>query len=710
MELREFLSKLDGVEPYGHGQFAARCPAPGHPDVKPSLTIHAGKQGGVVIKCQRGCETKDVVAGLGLTLADLMGEPYCVTEYPYEDGDGRTLYTVERWANPKTFRVRPGLPAPAQRVLFQLDAIAWCRRSDFPIYVVEGERDCETLRLKGIAATCNVGGANKWLPHYNDMLAGLDVIVVADNDEPGVQSARTIAGELRHTAKSVTLKHSPIGSDVTDLVEAGYTVDALQDLPMDGAAYYHADLIQARTVTWAWNGYIPFGKVTFIEGDPGDGKSMLTLDLVARFTTGTAMPDGSSGTDPFMVAVVSAEDDPADTIVPRLVAAGANLERVVLVPHGPTPDLPFELARDIPWLRDFCVARGIKVVVFDPVNAFLTERTDTHNDSSTRRGLMPLKTLAAITGAAVLGVRHLNKGGAGIKAIYRSGGSIAFVGMARAAFLVAPKPTEPDVRVMACVKMSVARKPPTLTYTIEQNDQGHPYLSWGAAIEATAQDILDGPEHPEESDPEEEAGKRRARVEERRFLFDLLADGPMAWTDIVAAGKTEGFSARTLERARVEVSFVESVRLSIDDGAGGKTVRTVWQRVPEWTSTESNQGSPLLHKATTPGAQETSQSAGAVANWLHTESPEPQNAEQVSRFFAPITESDENPGDDGSTLPLSQQEGWSPVPVEKWPSGQVPEDGNSACSICGDGDNLTLHERFGWRCAEHHPTNRGEDL
>lgn len=646
MELTEFLSKLDAVEPYGDGQYMARCPA--HQDAKPSLSVHAGRNGGVLVKCQRGCETKDVVAGLGLTLADLMGEPYVEAEYAYTDEAGRVRYVVQRWANPKTFRVHPGLPIPAWRVLYQAEAIAWCRANDKPVYVVEGERDVETLKARGIAATCNVGGANKWLPHYNELFYDLDVVVIADNDDPGVQSARTIVAELRRFARSVSLKYSPIGSDVTDLLEAGYSIDALQDLPVEGAAYYVASQIQPRKVDWLWKGYIPFGKVTFIEGDPGDGKSLLTLDLIARLTTGAAMPDGWAGVDPIMTAVVSAEDEPADTITPRLLAAGANLDRVVIIPHGITPDHPFELARDIPPLRDFCVSKGIRVVIFDPVNAFLGERVDSHNDSSTRRGLMPLKTLASVTGAAVIGIRHLNKGGVGVKAIYRSGGSIAFVGMARAAFLVAPKPTDPTVKVVACVKMSLARKPPSLTYTIEANGDGEPYLLWGPTIDATAQEILDGPEPGLDEDKADElVGKRNARDRARQFLFDVLDTGPMAWNDIVesAAGDHE---ARTLRRARDELVTVESFREMVD----GKS-RTMWRRKAD-ANTDSN--------------------------------------------------------GDKSTWPLVHSEEWRAATPPSGQVAKSPDPPHATCSLCEETEGLELHDRIGLRCAEHHPVNRGEDL
>jgi hypothetical protein len=709
VELDEFLSKLDGVEPYGVGQYSARCPAPAHVDVKPSLTVHAGRHGGVVAKCQRGCKIEDVVTGLGLTLADLMGAPYIEAEYEYRNETGKTVYTVERWANPKTFRIRPGLPLPAQRVMYQVDAIQWCRENEFPIYLVEGEKDCETLRLKGIPATTVVGGAGKWQPQYTDALAGLDVIVVADNDEVGVASARSIVEQIRRYARSVALKYSPVGKDVSDLVEAGYTLDALRDLPLEGGAVYVASQIQPKAVRWLWPGHIPYGKVTFIEGDPGDGKSLLTVDLAARLSAGREMPGGAGAVEPVKVALVSGEDDPDDTIVPRLNAAGANLDNVLIVPHGPSPDLPFELARDWLWLRDYCMTHGVGVVVFDPVNAFLGEKTDTHNDSSTRRGLMPLKILASTTGAAVIGVRHLNKGNVGTKAIYRSGGSIAFVGMARAAFLVAPNPRDREVRVLACVKMSLARKPPSLTYTIEGDGDASPRLVWGEAIEATAQDVLDGPEKESDADPHEQVGRRVARLRERAFLYEILQDEPLAWGDIVALGKAEGFSARTLERARNEVLSVESVRLVEVDDNGRSVAHTVWQRKPDWTDTEIAQSDPvppLLHFASAKEAKDAAEGVWRSSEPDYAPYTKPRHAEAVPESTVETTDSD------GILDSATGRSVHSPSPRDRRSGelGEVTDFGDAACSRCGDTENLTMYPGFGWRCDEDNPRYLGEDL
>jgi hypothetical protein len=538
------------------GQRSARCPA--HDDQHASLSYRPGDHGGVVVTCHAGCDTAQVVAHLGLTMGHLAGAPYLQEQYAYTDIEGYLLWTVQRWANPKTFRCVPGLPPPADRVLFNLpDVRAAQVHGDF-LFIVEGERDVLTLNAHGYRATCNVGGAGvgKWLPQYTEMVRGVACVVIADNDEPGRAHARAIAAAITGVAKSVTMMVSPIGSDVTDLLDAGYTLDALSLLPdREAGAAYTAKGVRVRKVSWAWPRYIPFGKLTIIEGDPGDGKSVLTVDLAARWSTGAVMPDGSASGGPFPVIMVSAEDDMEDTIVPRLDAAGANTALIHLVPHGLNPNAPFELSSDMDWLTDVVMELGARAVIFDPITSFINERTDTHNDSSTRRALYPLRVLASRTGAAVLAVRHLNKGVG--KALYRGGGSIGFVAAARACYLVAPHPEEPEVRLFACVKNNLGPKAPTLGYQLDQHEDV-PYLVWRKGpVELDAQQALDGQNsHRPEVDEDEVTYQKAARQMEQNFLLDLLSDGPLSWTEIVAAAKEVGFSARTLRRARIDARLV----------------------------------------------------------------------------------------------------------------------------------------------------------
>lgn len=549
MDLDSFLSKLDGVRAHAGGQFEARCPA--HHDRVASLSVRAGDHGGIVLRCHAGCETKAVVEALGLTLGDLAGEPYVVATYDYIDLEGNVRYRVQRWS-PKAFRCVPGLPPIAERIPYGLAAVTWARTNGVPVYVVEGEKDVDRLAERHIPATCNVGGAGKWLAHYSDYLAGCDVIVVADDDEPGRKHARDVAASLRFTARSVYTCKPRYGNDISALFDAGWGLDQLDPLPeSDGAEMVTVANVIMKAVTWAWEGFIPFGKVTLIEGDPGDGKSLLAIDLVARWSSGAPMPDGQRRPGGGVgVAFLSAEDDPEDTLAPRLRAAGADVERVYVLAPGAMAERPFNVAADEAMLRALVIRHDIKVVIIDPLAAMLSDRVDTHVDASVRQGLFPLFRLARDTGAAVICIRHLNKASGG-KAIYRGGGSIGFVGMARAAFSVGRNPDSPDQRVFSCVMSNLAVAPPSLGYSIENGANG-PYVKWHGIVELSAQNVVDG--------------QSREELDELlEFLNTVVENGqPMAWKDIVRRGRQEGFSERSLRRRR------RSSRLEPIQGEGGR--------------------------------------------------------------------------------------------------------------------------------------------
>lgn len=585
MELADILDRLDNVRALPSG-YSARCPA--HDDHVSSLMVNRGRTQPIVVHCHAGCPVDQVMSALGLSTADLVGKAEIEQRYEYLHADGSVAYVMQRWRNPKTFRVEGKLPPPAERVLYQLPALTWARSAGAVVHVVEGEKDADRLVSMGLVATCNVGGAGSWLGHYGKSLEDCHVLVIADNDTTGRAHARQVAASCVQYAATVRLAVPRHGKDVSDLLDAGYTLDDLDELPeAEELATYLAANVRIRRVEWAWPGYIPFGKLSIVEGDPGDGKSVLTLDLAARWSTGRPMPDGSDGAGPVRSILVSAEDDMADTIVPRLAAAGARLDAIELVPHGASPEKPFEFARDLAALEKRIVDTGARVVVFDPLTAFLSAGVDTHNDMQVRHALYPLKALAERTRAAVICVRHLNKGGSGTKAIYRGNGSIAFTGAARVGFLVAPDPDDPRGRLLACVKSNLAARPASMRYVVESTPDGTPYIAWHGTSVTDAQGALDGPRRASDMD-DETASKRRARQYEVGFLTDALADGPMTWRDIVAAGKAEGFTERTLERARADAGLVKVL--------GNEGNRTVTWALRQ-TAGDSPQ-SPLRHSAT----------------------------------------------------------------------------------------------------------------
>jgi RecA-family ATPase len=220
-----------------------------------------------------------------------------------------------------------------------------------------------------------------------------------------------------------------------------------------------------RPLDWLWPGRLAFGKLAILDGDPGLGKSLVTLDLCARLSTGQPFPDGSSCPDPGNAIVLNAEDGAEDTVRPRLQALGADLARVFVL-HSENADaggllrLPSQLA----ILDDAMMRTRARLLVIDPVVTFFDSSVQTGSDASVRSALAPLARHAAKHGCAVLLVRHLNKSGRGPSA-YRGGGSIGLLGACRSGWLVARNPKVPEQCVFAQVKNNLATAQPSLAYS-----------------------------------------------------------------------------------------------------------------------------------------------------------------------------------------------------------------------------------------------------
>lgn len=539
----------------GDPAWDARCPA--HHDSHASLVFGPGRDdetgdlnGKTVVHCHAGCSTSDVLDAIGMDLADLQGEPHIVATYPYLDEDGIWLYTVQRW-EPKDFRVDPGLPPTSQRRLYHSEWLRAARTEGRRVWIVEGEKDADAMAKAGEIAVCGAGGAGKWLAPYTDQLAGLDVTVVADDDEPGRKHARTVARALDGKASSVTICLPTYGKDISDHLAAGYGLDKVVPLSINPDMEIHrADQLVERPVAWLWPGFLPMGKLVLIDGDPGDGKSVMTCDLAARLSRGGTLPDGTrSPLGPISSVMISAEDDPEDTIKPRLRVAGADLRRITLITGGSAENSPFDLGTDLDALEAHITENKIGLCVIDPLMAFLPGTVDTHRDADVRRALHPLSRMAMRTGCVILIVRHMTKGRT--KAITAGGGSIGIIGAARVGYMIAPHPEDESQRVMSCVKINVARRPEPLAYKIvpcpETPDA--PMIEWSEdRPEISAQDLIDGVAALDE---------REARSDARGFLANLLEENPtrgVKWVDVIRAGKKEGHSDSTLRRVRSQLA------------------------------------------------------------------------------------------------------------------------------------------------------------
>ena len=330
--------------------------------------------------------------------------------------------------------------------------------------------------------------------------------------------------------------------------------------------------VQPERVEWLWRGRVPLGKLSILDGDPGLGKSCISVDLVSRVTTGGVMPDGSPGIDGGAV-IVTAEDGLADTVRPRLDLHGADCSRVVALKTVGVGDdtRTVELPADLGALRLAIARVGARLVVVDPIMAVLNGAVDSHRDQDVRRVLAALAAMAEETGAAVLIVRHLNKT-AGGNPLYRGGGSIAFVGAARSAMVVGRNPDGGDGCVLAMTKANLSKMGPSLGYVVDEVDEV-PRVRWLGEAAFSAGELLAA------------AGGSRGgpRGDAMEFLREILAGGPVAAREVFEAADDAGIAAKTLKRAKAELG-VEAVK----HGAPGESGAWVWslRRGPEGGHTE----------------------------------------------------------------------------------------------------------------------------
>ena len=311
-----------------------------------------------------------------------------------------------------------------------------------------------------------------------------------------------------------------------------------------------SDVVPER-VTWLWSARVPFGKLTVLDGDPGLGKSTLSLELAARVSRGLPLPgDETAAYGPSGVVLLSAEDDLADTIRPRLDAAGADVTRVLAlrtVPNG-EDDLPPSIPDDLDYIHAAIRRVDAKLLIVDPLMAFLNGTVDAHKDQQVRRALHRLSNLAEDTGVAIIVVRHLNKASGG-NPLYRGGGSIGIVGAARSGLLVARDPDDEHRRVIASTKCNLAAEPPSIAFHLEQHDDAS-RIVWDGVSDHGAAALLATPI---------DADERTARDDARVFLMSVLGNGPMPAREVERLATEAGVSKRTLHRAKSEAK-VRSIK------------------------------------------------------------------------------------------------------------------------------------------------------
>ncbi len=572
------------------GRGRTHCPA--HADSKPSLSV-TPKDGTVtvLVKCFGGCTQEDVLAmlrarGLWPERTTNGARPAArETRYPVLDPESGAVVAIHVrldrpgeakymwWERPDRTRGLNGRK-PVELPLYgahELRDLA----SGAAVVLTEGEKARDALAGRGIAAVATVCGASS-TPCDEALrpLATRPVILWPDNDAVGAGHMRKIAARLQALGCAdvsvVRWSEAPPAGDAADfagsdeelrtLIEAAEPFKAsAATTPAHGAigavTVRLADVAPER-VAWRWSNRLPLGKLTIIEGDPGVGKSHVSLAIATAVTLGAPLPGDTERWSPADVLILSAEDGAADTLRPRLEAMGADLTRVRVLTavrgvdgreHFPS------LVDDLPSVDELLGGGGFELVIVDPINAYLGG-VDGFKDIDVRSALGPLGAMAERHNVSLVVIRHLTKG-ARDRAIYRGAGSIAYSAAARSVLLVGANPRDPRERAVVCTKHNLAPDSPAIGFQI---DAGR--FLWRGESALTAADLLAPDPGPGE----------RAEDTARDFLREALAGGARLASDILAEAIAAGIAERTLNRAKKALGIVATHEGERGRRGGGK--------------------------------------------------------------------------------------------------------------------------------------------
>lgn len=508
MTMTDILQRLDGVKGRD-GKYIARCP--NHGDSTPSLSVSLGENNKILLKCFAGCSTEDIVRSMGLEMRDLFAESAFPTygkanapatqeaEYLYAGGTLKKLkfrradgskYCMWKHLKGSTWEkgrnnILPGL---------------YQSQPDLPgiFFLVEGEKDVDNLKKAGmVAVSLPDGSQSKWEDPYNAVFKGKQVVILPDNDEPGKKYAQMCAEKLHGNAANiwiVDLKQAwpeiPEKGDISDLifrlgadVAIQKVMDLLQTTPeWTPPATASLSLICAADVEysppkWLISPYFQRGKGTLIQADPGTGKTAFMCAIAASVTTGTPIM-GLNVETPGSVLMLSVEDD-LGVLRGRISANNGDPNKVYFMPNAA------EMTLNSPEIEQAIKQVGAKLLIFDPLQAFLGAKIDMFRANETRPALAKLFDMCDRNDCACAVISHMGKSGMGKSPVNQSLGSVDIPAAMRSVLHIARNPEDDTECIAVHVKSSNAPKGRSISYGIV--DRGG--VEWHGFCDFSVEDL-----------------------------------------------------------------------------------------------------------------------------------------------------------------------------------------------------------------------------
>ena len=292
--------------------------------------------------------------------------------------------------------------------------------------------------------------------------------------------------------------------------------------------------IQSQEIDWLWYPFIPYGKLTIVQGDPGDGKTTMVLNIAAKLSKGEGLEENMQVPEPMNIIYQTAEDGLADTVKPRLEAAGADCERVLVIDESDK-----SLSMSDERLEEAIKQTGARLLILDPIQAYLGGGVDMNRANEARDMTKKLGALAEKYKCAIVLIGHMNKA-AGNKAAYRGMGSIDFFAVARSVLLVGRVEGQPDIRAVVQIKNNLAAFGQPKAFQLSEDG-----FHWLGDYEITADEVLGGI-----------APKGNKLEQAKQLLWELAETSNMvSSTEIMELAKEEGISKRTMESAKRELQI-----------------------------------------------------------------------------------------------------------------------------------------------------------